>query len=113
MSILDMGAVRDPNSVKNKEFARVRKGYDPDQVRAYLEQLSGWLQDLERDLRDARATARFSVREPHPPPEDQFEALGSRVAEVLRTAEQHAELIVREAEDAARRTLEEARERAL
>jgi DivIVA domain-containing protein len=114
MSILDMDvtALRDPNSVKYREFARVRKGYDPDQVRAYLEQVSGWLQDLERDLRDARTTARMTARQPERPPEDQFGALGARVAEVLRTAEQHAEQVRREAEETAERTLEEARREA-
>ena len=114
MSILDMDvtALRDPNSVKYREFARVRKGYDPDQVRAYLEQVSGWLQDLERDLRDARTTARMTARQPERPPEDQFEALGARVAEVLRTAEQHAEQVRREADETAERTLEEARREA-
>src|SRR5439155_11602694 len=103
MSILDMdvSGLRDPNSVKQREFARVRKGYDPDQVRAYLDQLSGWLQDLERDLRDARSAARSTIRQSEQPPEDQYAALGARVAEVLRSAEQQAEQVRREAEETA------------
>ena len=57
MSILDMDvtARRDPAYIRSREFARVRKGYDPDQVRDFLHQLAGWFDDLETDLASARA----------------------------------------------------------
>ncbi len=114
MSSLDMDvtARRDPAYIRSREFARVRKGYDPDQVRDFLHQVAGWFDDVETDLASARAEHR--VRPPRAfderPPADPYSVLGERVAEVLRTAEQHAELVRTEAEEASQRLLEEARQ---
>src|SRR5438093_10567050 len=102
MSILDMDvtARRDPAYIRSREFARVRKGYDPDQVRDFLHQVAAWFDDLETDLAAARAEhlikpqREFEER----PPADPFTALGERVAEVLRAAEQHAEQVRTEAD---------------
>src|SRR5436190_6449415 len=114
MSILDMDVTtrRDPAYIRSRQFARVRKGYDPDQVRDFLPQLAGWFDDLEVDL--ASAHAEQLIR---PAPEvverpastDPYSALGERVAEILRTAEQHAERVRTEAEETAQRVLDEAR----
>ena len=107
MSILDLDVTtrRDPASIRTREFATVRKGYDPDQVRSFLDQLATWLDDLETDLATARAEA-HTRRFEQPPPkvakvpeaDDAFEAFGSRVADILRTAEDHAKRIREEAE---------------
>src|ERR671936_500190 len=63
MSILDMDvtAHRDPAYIRNREFARVRKGYDPDQVRDFLHELARWFDDLETDLATARVEAERMV----------------------------------------------------
>src|SRR4051812_7813366 len=99
MSILDMDVTtpRGAGSVRTREFATVRKGYDPDQVRSYLDQLSAWIEDLQTDLAEARAEATMAARTaraepapaPAPPQEDPYAALGSRVADVIRSAEEH------------------------
>jgi cell division septum initiation protein DivIVA len=75
------------------------------------------LDDLETDLATARAEARTKRFDPGPQEAapaaqgaDPFEALGSRVAEVLRTAEEHARRVREEAEASADRMLGEARE---
>jgi DivIVA domain-containing protein len=122
MSILDMDVTtrRDPGSIRSRPFATVRKGYDPDQVRSYLDQVASWMDDLENDLADARAeialraTAVEQARTPASlAPDagaDPYAALGARVAELLRTAEEYAERTRQEAEDAAQRLLDEARQ---
>src|SRR4051812_33038176 len=127
MSILDMDVTtrRDAGSVRTREFATVRKGYDPDQVRAYLDQLSAWIEDLETDLAEARAQASMAARTfrqeretpapaaPAAPQEDPYAALGSRLADVIRTAEEHAQRVRQEADASAERHVEEARQEAL
>src|SRR6266545_4729258 len=118
MSILDVDATerRDPAHVRTKEFAQVRRGYDPDQVRRYLRTVATWMDDLETDLAEARAAAgsggaeQAEVRESR---EDLYAALGVRVAEVLRTAEGVAEQVTRETQETAQRLLDEARAEAL
>lgn len=119
MSILDLDVTtrRDPASIRTREFATVRKGYDPDQVRSFLDQLATWLDDLETDLATARAEA-HTRRFEQPPPkvskvpeaDDAFEAFGSRVADILRTAEDHAKRIREEAEASVEHMLDEARQ---
>jgi DivIVA domain-containing protein len=117
MPILDMDvtARRDPAYIRSREFARVRKGYDPDQVRDFLHQVAAWFDDVETDLASARAES--LVRPPREfderPAADPYSLLGERVAEVLRTAEQHAELVRTEAEEASQRMLDEARQESL
>jgi DivIVA domain-containing protein len=41
--------------IRQREFATVRRGYDPEQVRAYLTALAVHVEALERALADARA----------------------------------------------------------
>src|SRR5262245_55643233 len=125
MSILDMDVTtrREAGSIRTRRFATVRKGYDPDQVHHYLEQVADWVDDLETDLATARAELR-TMPVPRAVPEhmqptvtsgqaDPFAALGTRVADLLRSAEDHARSIREEADASAERTLEEAREEAL
>ena len=117
MSILDMDvtARRDAGSIRAREFATVRKGYDPAQVRSFLDTVATWVDEMETDLAAARAearaarTARASAQAPPAEAQDPFESLGTRVAEVLRTAEEHAKRVREEADAAAEHMLEEAR----
>jgi DivIVA domain-containing protein len=103
-----------PGSVAGASFPTVRRGFDPDAVRAFLRQVSqelGRVQHerdrLERDLDDARAAARRQA------PEDLDEAmvaakLGEEAARVLATAHEAATQIRTRTEDAAARILREA-----
>jgi DivIVA domain-containing protein len=120
MSILDMDVPggRRAGYIRSREFATIRKGYDQDQVRQFLEQVAGWFDDLETDVAEARAAAAAqeradAVQVPPTPAEtpagDPYAAVGSHVAEVLRHAEEHAQNIRQEAEQEAQRTLDEAR----
>jgi len=110
MSILDMDVTtrRNPELIRKRVFARVRKGYDPDQVREYLGQVADWVIELQEEARDARSGAPTHHEIAFTGP-DPFASLGSHVAEILRTADQHAEQLRREAQEAAEQVLADAR----
>src|SRR5205085_39529 len=117
MSILDMDVTdrRDPEYVRSREFARVRRGYDPDQVRGFLDRVAIWLEDANEELEMARRGIPEPLvpREapaPSPRAEDPFAALGDRVAELLRSAEHHADQVQREADQKAQRLMAECNE---
>ncbi len=123
MSILDMDVSprRRAAYIRSRGFATIRKGYDQDQVRQFLEQVAGWFEDMETDLAESRAAAAAmeqanaaaasSASESVAGDEagDPYAAMGAHVAEVVRHVEEHARSIREEAERDAQRTLEEAR----
>jgi len=130
MSILDMDVTprRHAGYIRTREFATIRKGYDPEQVRQFLDQVAGWFAELEDDVANARtaevnARAQAEAAAAAPAPavahtpdgtavagaDDPYAALGARVAEVLRTAEEHAARIREEAEASVHQMLEQAR----
>jgi len=96
--------------IRQREFATVRRGYDPEQVRAYLTALAGHVESLERALADARA--RVSHLESAPPAPDAYEELSKRFAGVLATADSQASLVVDQARAEADRIKAEAQARA-
>jgi cell division initiation protein len=97
--------------IRQREFATVRRGYDPDQVRAYLVALAAHVDALERSLADSRG--RLAELEASPQSEDDaYERLSKRFAGVLATADTEAEQIVEQARDEAARIKVEARARA-
>jgi DivIVA domain-containing protein len=108
MSILDMdiSARRTPQSIRKRRFAVVRRGFDPDQVQGYLEQIAGWIEQLEAELHTAREEIDASVRRAEQPI-DPYGRMGARVAELMRTAEEQAHRIRQEAEDEASRKLDD------
>jgi cell division initiation protein len=98
--------------IRQREFATVRRGYDPDQVRSYLAALAAHVDALERSLADTRG--RLAALEASPPQseDDAYERLSKRFAGVLATADTEAEQIVEQARDEAARIKVEARARA-
>lgn len=109
---IDVASRRSPDTVRNKEFAKIRRGYDPDQVHEYLNQVAGWIDQLERELRQARTELSTMSRRRATPERDPYERLGARVAEIVRAAEQFAEQTRREATEEVTRQVAEARENA-
>jgi DivIVA protein len=75
----------------------IRRGYDPDQVRGYLEQLADQIELMRVLLRDAQAEAQSALRTTAQPRRDPYQQLGERVASVIREADQVAETIKTEA----------------
>lgn len=102
--------------IRRREFASVRRGYDPDQVRDYLAQVAEQVEMLEQEARDAKLqpdaqprshTAEREVQAP--PSEDPYERLAKRLTTLLATADKEAEGILAEARADAARMVDEAR----
>ncbi len=115
-----------PNAeqIRRREFATIRRGYDPEQVRTYLTSVAEQIETMEQELNRARlelssAAARgermpdaAAATPPAPPAEDPYEALSKRFAGLIETADQEAEKILSNAKSEARRALDEARSEA-
>ena len=105
--------------IRRREFASVRRGYDPDQVRDYLAQVAEQVETLEQELRDSklqpedgRASEGQKRASAPSPSEDPYERLSKRLTTLLATADKEAEGIVADARVDAARMLNEARSEA-
>ncbi len=95
---LDLPVLISAEQIRRREFVTIRRGYDPDQVRAYLEQLADQIELMRVLLRDAQAEAQTALRRTTAQPRhDPYQQLGERVASVIREADQVAETIKTEA----------------
>jgi cell division initiation protein len=134
---LDLPLLPSAEQIRRREFATVRRGYDPDQVREYLQGVAGQVETLERELRDQRKEAK-AQRPPTPgeslaaavtagqvmapatpattpppiPPQDPYETIAKRFAGVLASADKEATAALAEAKAEADRVLQEARSEA-
>jgi DivIVA domain-containing protein len=106
---LDLPVLTSAEQIRRREFVTIRRGYDPDQVRAYLEQLADQVELMRVLLRDAQAEAAAAVRTTSAPRQDPYELLGERVASVIREADHVAETIRGEAHREAEQVTREAR----
>ncbi len=128
---LDMPLVPSAEQIRRYEFATVRRGYDPDQVRDYLHRVADQVGTLERDLGRSKAAeerqrkttpgealAQLAAEqqeqdvlrvETPPPPFDEYEALGKRFASIIQVADKEASGVLDEAKAEAERMVEEAR----
>ena len=106
---LDLPVLISAEQIRRREFVTIRRGYDPDQVRAYLEQLADQMELMRVLLRDAQAEAETAVRTISQPRQDPYQQLGERVASVIREADHVAESIRGEAHRDAEQVTREAR----
>jgi DivIVA domain-containing protein len=118
---LDLPLLPSAEQIRRREFATIRRGYDPEQVRDYLRQVAAQVETLERQLREARLEVESAHRTtviPEPEPEetvdpepaiDPYEELAGRLAELIRAADGQADSIVTEAQSEAGRQVSEAR----
>ena len=51
---LDLPLLPSAEQIRRRMFARVRRGFDPDQVRDYLLQIADQIETLEGEVREAR-----------------------------------------------------------
>src|SRR3954453_4183190 len=65
---LDLPLLPSAEQIRRREFATIRRGYDPEQVRNYLGQVAAQVETLEGQIRDARLEAE-SARPPTVIPE--------------------------------------------
>jgi cell division initiation protein len=103
---LDLPLLPSADQIRRREFATVRRGYDPDQVRDYLSQMAEQVEAIEHELREMRLTSSMTVPEPT---EDPYQKLASRMTDVLRSADEKAQEIIDEAAAQSGRMIAEAR----
>ena len=122
---LDLPLVPSADQIRRREFASVRRGYDPDQVRDYLAQVANQVESMERELGEARLAAEAPpatpavspaaapVEEAAPPREptkdDAYEKLSRRIANLIAAADHEAEKLLAEAREEAAVMLDAAR----
>ncbi|MDP9119506.1 MAG: DivIVA domain-containing protein, partial [Actinomycetota bacterium] len=119
-SDLDMPLLPSAEQIRRREFATVRRGYDPQQVRTYLTSIANQVGTLERELsqlrlevgsaaaRDERTTGPITTSHLAPPAEDPYGALSKRFAGLIEMADQEAERILENARSEATQALDEA-----
>ena len=103
-SDLDLPLLPSAEQIRRREFATIRRGYDPDQVRDYLGAVAVQVESLENDLKDARllaesrtgATVGHRPCPPHPSPTPTT-ASRKRFAGLIAAADREAGRIVDEA----------------
>jgi DivIVA domain-containing protein len=123
-SDLDMPLLPSAEQIRRREFATVRRGYDPQQVRAYLTSIANQVGTLERELSQLRlevgsAAARKdqmaersvppATAAPSAQPDDPYDALSKRFATLIEMADQEAERILENARSESERALDDAR----
>ncbi|MGZ8579423.1 MAG: DivIVA domain-containing protein [Actinomycetota bacterium] len=131
-SDLDLPLLPSAEQIRRREFATVRRGYDPDQVRDYLQHVSSQVETLEQELRETRMQTDTKASRTdtevhddagaaasgHPsfvaapeamPDDDGYGRLAERFAEMIRAADEQSTSVLEEAQAEAARILEEAR----
>jgi len=108
---LDLPLLPSAEQIRRRMFARVRRGFDPDQVHDYLLQIADQIENLEGQVREARLQADTPPQAPPPMPvqHDEIAEMGERIADIVRTAERHAQERRTEIDEEARTILAEAR----
>ncbi|HET7237206.1 MAG TPA: DivIVA domain-containing protein [Actinomycetota bacterium] len=104
---LDLPVLISADQIRRREFVTIRRGYDPDQVRAYMDQLADQVEVMQGLVRESRLEAEAAIRATERPSVDPYEELARRVGGLIREADATAARIVGGArEDAERMTLE-------
>ncbi len=109
MSTADVELLGPPQAddLYNPEFAVVLRGYDPEEVRAYVQNVATHIEALQRQLTDARDQVEAGRRQYMAAKEAAYKQLATQMAELLHTADTEAERLKREgAEEAGRKTAE-------
>jgi cell division initiation protein len=116
---IDLPILPSAAQIRRREFASVRRGYDPDQVRDYLAKVAEQVDNLEQELRDSKLqpandpSDRQQARPSDPSSSgDPYERLAKRLTTLLATADKEAEGILGEARSDAARMVDEARSEA-
>ena len=108
-SPLDVPLLPSAEQIRRREFATIRRGYDPDQVRDYLESVAVQVGSLEENLREARlqmeslSAQPSSAPMPAAPGVDPYDRISKRFAGLIATADREASRIVDDAKTEADR----------
>ena len=106
---LDVPVLIAADQIRRREFVTTRRGYDPDQVRDYLETLADQVDLMASMIREARLEAEATMRADVEPRVDPYEQLARRVTSVIREADDAAERFRIEGRRDAERLMTEAR----
>jgi DivIVA domain-containing protein len=123
MSDLDLPLLPSAEQIRRRQFATVRRGYDPDQVHDYLNQVAQQVEALEGELREQRLTSTavddaasaaaaspMAASAPAGAEADAaYDRIGQRLANVLRAADEEAQTMIDQARTEAEALLGEAR----
>jgi DivIVA domain-containing protein len=103
------------NRIRVQRFPTVRRGYDPAAVEAFRTRVAEWLETLrdenfrlKDELREARPQLAALTREDEAKMDDAYVELATRVADVIRSAEEYAQRVREEAEEEAKQRIAEA-----
>ena len=119
-SDLDMPLLPSAEQIRRREFATVRRGYDPQQVRTYPTSIANQVGTLERELsqlrlevgsaaaRDEQTVGPIATSHLAPTAEDPYEALSKRFTALIEMADQEAERVLENARSEATQALDEA-----
>jgi DivIVA domain-containing protein len=106
---LDLPFLPNSDKIRRREFVTIRRGYDPEQVRDYLQQVASRVETLEHELREARLHAipqgQVVPLPEQGPADDPYERLAARVADLLRASDEQAERILQDAREEGERLL--------
>jgi DivIVA domain-containing protein len=112
-SDLDLPLLPSAEQIRRREFATIRRGYDPDQVRDYLEAVATQVETLERGLKETRMRADSAATPAPPAPPtprvDPYERVSQRFAGLIATADREASRLIDEAKTEADRVLDDAK----
>jgi|RhiMetdeSRZDD1v2_1073273.scaffolds.fasta_scaffold03660_4 DivIVA domain-containing protein len=118
-SDLDMPLLPSAEQIRRREFATVRRGYDPEQVRGYLTSIAEQVETLERELSQVRLEAESAAartegapKQPTPVAQvsgDPYDTLSKRFASLIEIADREAASIIDNARTEAAGALDEAR----
>jgi DivIVA domain-containing protein len=106
---LDLPVLMSDEHIRQREFVIVRRGYDPAQVRGFLEQVADEVRKLEAMLQQARVDAEAAARSASKARTDPYAELADRVAGVLRAVDAEAQALRLDAGREAERIVVEAR----
>ena len=96
------------DEVHHPQFTRVLKGFDSEEVEAYVADMSHRIQALEENLQQALEERDAARRRYASAKGDAYRQVANRMADVLRTADRLAEKLRKEAEEDASRRVAEA-----
>jgi len=106
---LDIPVLMSDEHIRQREFVMVRRGYDPAQVRDFLERVADEVREFAAMLHEARLEVETATRSAPSGPSDPYRELADRFAGVLRAADEEAKATRREAEQDAETIVSEAR----
>ncbi len=114
MSTADIELMGPPEAddIYHPEFAVVLRGYDPEEVRAYVINVANHIEGLQRQLSDSREALEAARRQTAMAKEAAYQQLGQHMADLLHHADQEAERLRREGADDARRRMSDAQREA-